>query len=129
MTTPPDSTGTPPIEDEGEGRIALRLDDLASMGRLVAGIVGKGEDAYLDEGIDGQILRAAGRAQIVDIATVAEKLPAEFKDRYPDVEWVKIQRMRNLIAHHYDKVIDDFVWETLRTRIPELIAVLGLTGR
>jgi uncharacterized protein with HEPN domain len=32
--------------------------------------------------------------------------------------------MRNLVAHHYDLVADDFVWEALRVRIPELVARL-----
>lgn len=117
------------MSDAEDDRTRLRLQDLARMGRLVAGMVSKGEHAYLDDSLDGQILRAAGRAQIVEIATVAEKLPTTFKDRYPDIEWVKIQRMRNLVAHHHDKVVDDLVWETLRTRIPALLAALDLDDR
>ncbi|QHT56397.1 DUF86 domain-containing protein [Cellulomonas sp. H30R-01] len=100
--------------------------DLARIGRLGAAIVAKGRDAYLDDGVDGQILRTAGREQIVKVATVVEKLPAELKAAHPDVEWVKVQRMRNLVAHHDDKVNDEFVWETLRTRIPALLDALGL---
>lgn len=96
------------------------------MGRLCAAIVAKGDDAYLEDSFDGQILRAAGREQIVEISTVVEKLPGDFKDTYPDIEWTSIQRMRNLVAHHYDRVQDEFVLQTLRTRVPELIETLGL---
>lgn len=112
-------------DQRDDDRLGLRLADLTRMGRLVAGIVAKGRDACLDDGLDGQILRAAGRAQVVEIATVVEKLPHDFKARFPDVEWVKIQRMRNLVAHHHDKVLDEFVWETLRGRIPALLRDLG----
>ena len=63
---------------------------------------------------------------MIQVATVAEKLPDDFKAQHPDVEWVKIQRMRNLVAHHYDKVLDEFVWETLRTRLPQLVTTLQL---
>ena len=28
----------------------------------------------------------------------------DYKAQYPDVDWVGIMRMRNLVAHHYDKV-------------------------
>jgi len=98
------------------------------MGRLAAGIVGKGQDAYLEDSLDGQILRAAGREQVVEAATLVEKLPEAFKARYPAIEWVKIQRMRNMVAHHYDRVQDDFVWETLRTRFPGLLRELGVGG-
>ncbi len=34
--------------------------------------------------------------------------------------------MRNLIAHHYDKVNDRLVFTTLATRIPELARDLEL---
>ncbi len=63
---------------------------------------------------------------MIQVATVVEKLPDAFTTQYPDVEWVKIQRMRNLVAHHYDKVLDEFVWETLRARLPRLVTTLRL---
>jgi len=107
-------------------RIQRRLSELARMGALAAGIVSKGQDAYLEDSLDGQILRAAGREQVVEVATVVEKLPEAFKAEYAAIEWVKIQRMRNMVAHHYDRVQDDFVWETLRTRIPGLLRDLGV---
>ena len=107
-------------------RIQRRLSELARMGALAAGIVSKGQDAYLEDSLDGQILRAAGREQVVEVATVVERLPDSFKAQYPAIEWVKIQRMRNMVAHHYDRVQDDFVWETLRTRIPGLLRDLGV---
>jgi len=109
-------------------RIQRHLSDLARMGRLAAGIVSKGQNAYLEDSLDGQILRAAGREQVVEVATVVERLPDSFKAQFPAIEWVKIQRMRNMVAHHYDRVQDDFVWETLRTRIPGLLRDLAVDG-
>ncbi|MFD6893210.1 DUF86 domain-containing protein [Rhodococcus sp. NPDC060086] len=60
------------------------------------------------------------------MATVVEKLPDAYKAAHPDVEWSAIGRMRNLIAHHYDKVNDRLVYTTLATRIPDLGDKLGL---
>jgi len=114
-------------EKEHEG-IQRHLSDLARMGRLAAGIVSKGQEAYLEDSLDGQILRAAGREQVVEVATVVERLPDSFKAQFPAIEWVKIQRMRNMVAHHYDRVQDDFVWETLRARIPGLLRDLAVDG-
>ncbi|MGV1010357.1 MAG: hypothetical protein ACOYBY_17445 [Dermatophilaceae bacterium] len=34
--------------------------------------------------------------------------------------------MRNLVAHHDDRVLDEFVWETLRSSLPRLVSDLGL---
>jgi uncharacterized protein with HEPN domain len=110
-------------------RIARHLGDLARMGRLAAGIVSKGQEAYLEDSLDGQILRAAGREQVVEVATVVERLPDSFKAQFPAIEWVKIQRMRTMVAHaDAGPMQDDFVWETLRTRIPELLRDLGVDG-
>lgn len=61
------------------------------------------------------------------MATVVEKLPAAFKEAHPQIDWVAIGRMRNLIAHHYDKVNDRLVFTTLATRIPGLARDLELS--
>ena len=108
-------------------RIQRHLSDLARMGRLAAGIVSKGQEAYLADSLDGQILRAAGREQVVEVATVVERLPDAFKAEHAAIEWVKIQRMRNMVADA-GPMQDDFVRETLRTRIPELLRDLGVDG-
>jgi len=108
-------------------RIQRHLSDLARMGRLAAGIVSKGQEAYLEDSLDGQILRAAGREQVVEVATVVERLPDSFKAQFPAIEWVKIQRMRNMVADA-GPMQDDFVWETLRTRIPGLLRELTVSG-
>lgn len=112
--------------DMPDDRVERRLGDLARMSRVAAELVAKGESAYLDDSVDGQLLRLAGRQLVVQVATVVEKLPESVKSQHPDVEWVKIQRMRNLVAHHDDRVLDEFVFETLRSRLPDLVARLGL---
>lgn len=45
--------------------------------------------------MDGALLRNAGERILIKVATVAEKLPSAFKNRYPDVDWQGINRMRN----------------------------------
>ncbi|WP_244899372.1 HepT-like ribonuclease domain-containing protein [Rhodococcus zopfii] len=83
-------------------------------------------DAYLEEGGAGRVLRNNGRHILVQVATVVEKLPVAFKEAHPQIDWVAIGWMRNLIAHHYDKVNDRLVFTTLATRIPELARDLEL---
>lgn len=104
-----------------DDKVARLLDDLTLIAQDAAHIVNLGEDAYLADDAQGRLLRNAGERVVIKVSTVVERLPEDFKARHPDVEWVKIQRMRNLIAHHDDKVQADFVWATLRGRIPELV--------
>jgi uncharacterized protein with HEPN domain len=89
-------------------------------------VVAHGRVAYLQDNQTGRLLRNAGERILIKISTVVERLPDEYQDRHPDVEWSGIQRMRNLIAHHYDKVQSDFVWATLEHRVPEMVKLLGI---
>ncbi|MHA7987760.1 HepT-like ribonuclease domain-containing protein [Rathayibacter sp. CAU 1779] len=112
---------TPDIE-----QVERRLADLAGFTGDAAYTVSLGLAAYLDETPGGRVLRNNGRQIVIQIATVAEKLPQSFKDEHPDVDWIGIARMRNLIAHHYDNVNDRLVFTALAERIPSLAASLGV---
>ena len=103
-----------------EGRVDRRLGDLAEFVREAAYLTSKGREAYLADSMEGALLRNAGERILIKVATVAEKLPQAFKDTCPDVDWQGINRMRNLVAHHYDRVSHDLVWAALAVRIPEL---------
>lgn len=109
-----------------EERIQRRLEDLARFGREANYLVGKGSAAYLADTMEGALLRSAGERILIKAATVAEKLPQEFKAQHPEVDWAGINRMRNLVVHHYDKVNDDLLWAALAVRIPALVNELGL---
>ncbi|MCL2315916.1 MAG: DUF86 domain-containing protein [Actinomycetia bacterium] len=104
-----------------EDRIERWLGDLRTFASQAAFITSQGRDRYLEDSPDGMVLRAAGERILIRVATVAERLPAEFRDSHPGVEWVKIIRMRNLVAHQYERVNDDLLWVTLSTDIPALI--------
>ena len=104
-----------------DDRVHRRLDDLAQIGAEAAYLVAKGREAYLADTMEGALLRNAGDRILIKAATVAEKLPEAFKAEHSTVDWSGINRMRNLVAHHYDKVNDDLLWEALRVRIPALV--------
>lgn len=108
--------------------IGRRLADLERFGAEAAYIVDQGWGPYSADTLAGRTLRNAGERVLIKVATVAEKLPADFTDRFPDVDWVGITRMRNLVAHHYDKVNDELMWRALRVRVPELLHALGRTA-
>jgi hypothetical protein len=110
------------------GRIERLLADLAAFGGDAVYTAGLGLSAYLADGPEGRVLRNNGRQILIQVATVVEKLPDAFKTAHGDVDWVGIGRMRNLIAHHYDRVDDRLVFVALATRIPDLVARLDPGG-
>ena len=111
---------------DADGPTQRRLRDLTDFGGDAAHTVSLGRDAFVADSPDGRLLRNNGRHIVIQIATVAEKLPDDFKQAHPEIDWVGIGRMRNLIAHHYDKVDDRLVFTALERRIPDLLDKLGL---
>ncbi|NLE96401.1 MAG: DUF86 domain-containing protein [Propionibacterium sp.] len=100
------------------------MSDLARFGEEAAHVVSKGRAAYLADDLDGALLRNAAERILIKVATVAEKLPDDFRAQHPEADWIGLTRMRNLVAHHYDKVNDDLIWRALSVRIVELVATL-----
>lgn len=108
-----------PGPGEAADKVARTLDDLQRVARSADRIVARGRRAYLDP--DDDILRRAGRSVVMDVSAAVDRLPEEFLARFPDVPWRNIRDTRNYIAHQYELVRDDLIWEALRTHIPDLV--------
>lgn len=68
---------------------------------------------------DPIISRAVTRSLEI-IGEAAKKLSAEFRQRYPAIEWRKIAGMRDRITHGYFDIDYDVVWKVLQNKIPVL---------
>ena len=63
------------------------------------------------------------------IGEAAARLPAEFTEANPQIEWRKIVGLRHRIVHEYFGVDRELVWEIVQTDILELKQKLqGLLG-
>ncbi len=78
-----------------QDRIERRLGDLARFGAEAAYLVDKGRPAYLADTMEGALLRDAGERILIKVATVAEKLPDDFKAQHAPVAWIVVARMRS----------------------------------
>jgi uncharacterized protein with HEPN domain len=58
-----------------------------------------------------------GRRQISEAVS---RLPNDVTELAPEIPWLKIKAMRNLIAHDYAGIDPNIVWKTVRERVPEL---------
>ncbi|MFC8799738.1 DUF86 domain-containing protein [Promicromonospora sp. NPDC057138] len=115
--------------DSGEGaadreKVGRYLADLARFGEQARQLVSEGHEAYMAQTFDGERSRGFGEHIVLNVATVAERLPEWFKELHPDIGWPALKGMRNLIAHVYDGVDDELVWRALVKRVPWMVEEL-----
>lgn len=58
------------------------------------------------------------------IGEAANRLPEEFKDRYPDIDWHRIRGFRNRIVHDYFGIDYSIVWLIKETFLPNMMMQL-----
>ena len=64
--------------------------------------------------------RDAVKMNLFQIGETVNSLSDECKEQIEGVQWHSIYGMRNVIAHGYEKVNDDRIWDTVKRDIPEL---------
>ena len=58
------------------------------------------------------------------IGEAANRLPEEFKDLHPEIDWHRIRGFRNRIVHDYAGIDYSIVWQIRQLYLPELIRTL-----
>jgi uncharacterized protein with HEPN domain len=69
------------------------------------------------------LLRAAERLLEI-IGEAATSCSAEFKSRYPAIDWVGIAGLRVVLAHHYHRTQPELIWRFASVDAPLLGARL-----
>ncbi len=59
------------------------------------------------------------------IGEAAHRLPEEFKDKIPGIDWHKIRGFRNRVAHDYMGINYFIVWQIKEEFLPEMINILS----
>ncbi len=93
------------------------LDDMLShvrKARMFAGELAK-EEFLVDEKTGFAIIRA-----LEVIGEAAKNVPIEVQQRYPQIPWREITRMRDKLIHHYFGVNMQVVWKTVSEDLPRL---------
>lgn len=82
------------------------------------------KDISLDEFRGDVKTWSATQYQILVIGEAASRLSESFIAAHPEIPWREIKDMRNLLAHAYDLVRLDIVWQTATHDVPSLCAAL-----
>ncbi len=55
------------------------------------------------------------------IGEASRNIPDDVLRLMTEIDWQRIRRMRNVVAHVYFGVDDNIVWNTIRQKVPELL--------
>jgi len=58
------------------------------------------------------------------IGEATKRLSPVFRDSYPQINWKGMAGMHDILAHQYDRVNIQVVWDAVQTDLPDLLILL-----
>ena len=64
--------------------------------------------------------------QIMIIGEATKRLSSEFRKQYSEMPWKQMAGMRDILAHQYDRLDFDLMWNVIQLDIPEMLDKITL---
>jgi uncharacterized protein with HEPN domain len=68
--------------------------------------------------------KAAILYEIIVIGEATKRLSESFRLQYSEIPWKDIAGMRDILAHQYDRVNLETLWDAIQKDVPELLTLL-----
>lgn len=62
--------------------------------------------------------------QIQIMGEAIKRLSQDFRERHSDIPWGRAAGMRDIIAHQYDRLDLDIIWNVIHKSTPELLEMI-----
>lgn len=95
-------------------------DMLNAARRVVEWVAGRDLGEYQAD----EIRRLAVERMLQILGEAARRISAELKQANPQIPWVMITGLRNVLTHEYDRIRDDIIVELISADLPQVIAEL-----
>lgn len=63
--------------------------------------------------------------QVIVVGEATKRLSTNFRNAHSELPWKDIAGMRDILAHQYDRINLDTLWDVIQNDIPELIELLA----
>lgn len=95
-------------------RTRQTLEEMVEFGAMSRRLVAKGRPAYDED----EYLRLASEAVAHKLGEAVARLPDEFVEAHPEVPWRGIKGLRNKVAHQYEQVDYNLIWNGFEQQLP-----------
>ena len=77
-----------------------------------------------DEFEKNKVLRYAIERQLRLIGDVADHISPKYREKHPEIDWIKLTDLRHLIEHQYGDTLAKRLWLTATEGLPEILGHL-----
>ncbi len=74
--------------------------------------------------LGNELLQSAVERKLEILGEAARRISAEFQAQQQEIDWRNAIGLRNIIAHRYDQVQQETIWQIVQTVLPDLLALL-----
>jgi uncharacterized protein with HEPN domain len=71
--------------------------------------------------LENRLVQRAVERNFGILGEAARRLSEEFRTTYPDIEWRRMVGLRNILAHQYELVRQEILWDIITTLLPTLL--------
>jgi uncharacterized protein with HEPN domain len=101
-----------------DDRTWTALADILRFVEVGLSLAGRGKVWYDDD--PANVPGLAAESLVMKIGEAVSRLPINFRQLHPEVDWRAIKDMRILLSHNYEATNYQVVWFTLTKDFPEL---------
>ncbi|MCK5843615.1 MAG: DUF86 domain-containing protein [Victivallales bacterium] len=95
----------------------LYVEDILESIRKIAGFIG---DMDFDEFVNDEKTSSAVILKLIIIGEATKNIPKYLRERYSDVPWSDMAKMRDKISHGYFGINFKIIWEVIKSQLPKL---------
>ncbi|MBR2347841.1 MAG: DUF86 domain-containing protein [Candidatus Methanomethylophilaceae archaeon] len=74
----------------------------------------------IEDFLDDKAYQRSTTFSIEQIGKLAKRLSPDLTEEFNDVDWHEIAKMRDFVAHRYQHMVQQLLWEGMNSEVPAL---------